>query len=92
VTDVSVADGTWHHVAVTWQSQDGVWNIYKDGQPQDGGLGLAAGRLVQGFTTMSSLTLTVVPYAQFTKLFRPASFSLMVLASYDAYRVIFLTI
>ena len=68
VTDVSVADGTWHHVAVTWQSQDGVWNIYKDGQPQDGGRGLATGRLLQGSTTHSSLTSTIFLYAQFTQI------------------------
>jgi len=49
VTDVSVADGTWHHVAVTWRSRDGVWNIYKDGQRQDGGRGLASGRSLKGY-------------------------------------------
>ena len=48
VTDVSVADGTWHHIAVTWQSEDGVWNIYKDGLRQDGGRGLAAGLVIKG--------------------------------------------
>jgi len=48
VTDVSVVDGTWHHVAVTWQSPDGVWNIYKDGEAQDGGRGLATGLAVKG--------------------------------------------
>jgi len=48
VTDVSVADGKWHHVAVTWQSRDGVWNIYKDGHRLDGGRGLATGRLIKG--------------------------------------------
>jgi len=48
VTDVSVADGRWHHVAVTWQSRDGVWNIYEDGRREDGGRGLATGRLIRG--------------------------------------------
>ncbi len=30
-TGVSVNDGLWHHVAVTWQSSDGRVQIYKDG-------------------------------------------------------------
>lgn len=25
-------DGEWHHIAVTWQSADGIWMAYKDGQ------------------------------------------------------------
>jgi len=52
VTDVSIADGTWHHVAVSWRSHLGVWNIYKDGQRLDGGQGLAAGRLLKGSTSL----------------------------------------
>jgi len=57
VTDVSVVDGTWHHVTVTWQSQDGVWNIYKDGQTQDGGRGLATGRSIKGPLSYLSIIL-----------------------------------
>ena len=34
-TGVNVADGAWHHVAVTWRSFDGRLEIYKDGQPAD---------------------------------------------------------
>jgi len=48
VTDVGVADGAWHHVAVTWTNQEGAWDIYKDGRRLDGGRGLAAGRHVAG--------------------------------------------
>jgi len=58
VTDVSVSDGTWHHVVVTWHSQGGVWNIYKDGLEQDGGRGLATGRLLKG-SPHSSLSFTI---------------------------------
>ena len=59
VTDVSVADGTWHHIAVTWSSRDGLWNIYKDGLRQDGGRGLAAERFIRGFV------LFIVVYSSF---------------------------
>ena len=57
VTDVSVADGRWHHVAVTWTSGDGSWNIYKDGQRQDGGSGLATGRFIKGSVSFISFLL-----------------------------------
>jgi len=78
VTDVSVADGTWHHVAVTWQSRDGVWNIYKNGQSQDGGWGLASGRFIKGSLYLYYLLLsffipsqTVV--MQFTRIIKEES-------------------
>lgn len=29
---VSVNDGRWHHVAITWDSSGGKWFFYKDGQ------------------------------------------------------------
>jgi len=53
VTDVNVADGLWHHVVVTWSSDDGVWNIHKDGRRLDGGTGLAKGRRIQGWFYLS---------------------------------------
>ncbi len=31
IPDISVADGKWHHIAVTWQSSDGKIEIFKDG-------------------------------------------------------------
>jgi hypothetical protein len=39
---VSVADGAWHHVAVTWQSVGGVTKVYKDGVEKFSGV-MAAG-------------------------------------------------
>lgn len=27
----SANDGKWHHICVTWQNSDGVWQFYKDG-------------------------------------------------------------
>ena len=30
-TGLSVNDGQWHHVAVTWESAGGTWHSYKDG-------------------------------------------------------------
>jgi hypothetical protein len=30
-TGISVADGTWHHIAITWRSSDGAIILYKDG-------------------------------------------------------------
>jgi hypothetical protein len=32
-TGVSFNDGSWHHLAATWQSSDGAFTLYKDGQP-----------------------------------------------------------
>ncbi|UCE38011.1 MAG: PKD domain-containing protein [Thermoplasmata archaeon] len=32
VTGVTANDGEWHHIAVTWQSSDGSFVIYKDGE------------------------------------------------------------
>ncbi len=47
VTDVTANDGTWHFLAVTWQSRGGEWRIYRDGTLQDRGEGLASGQLIQ---------------------------------------------
>ena len=48
VTDVQAADGRWHHVAVTWASRHGQWQIYKDGELRDSGYGLAKGEIIEG--------------------------------------------
>ncbi|KAK7135247.1 hypothetical protein R3I94_014032 [Phoxinus phoxinus] len=34
-------DGDWHHVCVTWRSNDGFWAIYVDGRTGDSGQGKA---------------------------------------------------
>ncbi len=41
-TGISVADGQWHHIAVTWRQEDGAVSLYTDGQPSWQGT-LAAG-------------------------------------------------
>ncbi|XP_069096987.1 sushi, von Willebrand factor type A, EGF and pentraxin domain-containing protein 1 isoform X1 [Pleurodeles waltl] len=43
-----VNDGKWHHIAVTWTSTDGSWNVYIDGKISDGGKGLSEGLEIPG--------------------------------------------
>ena len=31
LTNVPANDGNWHHLAFTWQSSTGKWQVYKDG-------------------------------------------------------------
>jgi len=35
--DISVTDDQWHHVAITWSSQSGLYAGYKDGIKVAGG-------------------------------------------------------
>lgn len=28
---ISLKDGMWHHICVTWVTRDGVWSAYQDG-------------------------------------------------------------
>lgn len=30
-TGISISDGNWHHVAITWQSGSGIWSAFLDG-------------------------------------------------------------
>ncbi|XP_072050958.1 neuronal pentraxin-1-like, partial [Amphiura filiformis] len=48
VTDVTANDGLWHHIIVTWSNQEGDWHIYKDGEEEAMGTGLATGTFIQG--------------------------------------------
>uniref|UniRef100_UPI00398EE43F sushi, von Willebrand factor type A, EGF and pentraxin domain-containing protein 1 n=1 Tax=Pristiophorus japonicus TaxID=55135 RepID=UPI00398EE43F len=49
VTDCpSVNDGKWHHITVTWNSKDGAWRVYIDGNVSDGGKGLSTGSSIPG--------------------------------------------
>ncbi|XP_077982203.1 sushi, von Willebrand factor type A, EGF and pentraxin domain-containing protein 1-like [Glandiceps talaboti] len=34
-TEVSINDGTWHHICVTWRSADGACQVFKDGDRKD---------------------------------------------------------
>lgn len=39
---LSVNDGKWHHVAVTWSTRDGVWEAYQDGVKRGSGENLSS--------------------------------------------------
>ena len=47
-SDVSVNDGQWHHVVVTWTSSGGAWSLYKGGQVAVSGTGLQSGGTING--------------------------------------------
>jgi len=47
-TDLAVNDGTWHHITVTWQTAEGLWQIYIDGALMDGGSNLRAQQIIDG--------------------------------------------
>uniref|UniRef100_A0A8D3DNJ3 Si:dkey-283b15.2 n=1 Tax=Scophthalmus maximus TaxID=52904 RepID=A0A8D3DNJ3_SCOMX len=38
---LSVSDGKWHHVCVTWSTRDGQWEAYQDGVQRGSGINLA---------------------------------------------------
>ncbi|MGH0158069.1 UNVERIFIED_CONTAM: hypothetical protein FKN15_073952, partial [Acipenser sinensis] len=53
ITDCpSVNDGEWHHVGVSWNSIDGDWKVYIDGDLSDGGKGLSMGTTIPGGGTL----------------------------------------
>ncbi len=42
-------DGRWHHVAVTWQSSNGIWVYYRDGKEvKRAAQPLAKGKILAG--------------------------------------------
>ena len=52
ITDVTAnEDGRWHHICVTWSSDQGQWKIYKDGELADEGDGLAVGTDIEGIVS-----------------------------------------
>lgn len=28
---MTLKDGTWHHICITWITRDGIWSVYQDG-------------------------------------------------------------
>ncbi|XP_047667259.1 neuronal pentraxin-2 [Tachysurus fulvidraco] len=42
ILPLSLHDGKWHHVCVTWLAQDGVWEVYQDGAKRGSGDNLNA--------------------------------------------------
>lgn len=41
-------DGKWYHIAVTWESETGAWEIYMNGIKKEHGEGLATGTTIPG--------------------------------------------
>ncbi|PWA33376.1 hypothetical protein CCH79_00014163 [Gambusia affinis] len=39
---ITLTDGKWHHVCVTWSTHDGVWEAYQDGVKKGSGQNLSA--------------------------------------------------
>lgn len=44
---VSLVDGDWHHICVTWATRDGVWGVFQDGQKRGGGQDLSPWQAVR---------------------------------------------
>ena len=40
-------DGSWHHVCASWKSENGWWNIYKDGREEARGSGFKTGYTIK---------------------------------------------
>ncbi|KAK5862205.1 hypothetical protein PBY51_017626 [Eleginops maclovinus] len=38
---LSLGDGEWHHICVTWSTRDGQWEAYQDGEERGSGLNLS---------------------------------------------------
>lgn len=38
---LSLSDGMWHHVCVTWSTRDGQWEAYQDGVQRGSGINLS---------------------------------------------------
>ncbi|XP_062255391.1 neuronal pentraxin-1 [Platichthys flesus] len=44
---LSVSDGKWHHVCVTWSTRDGQWEAYQDGVQRGSGINLSPWRPIR---------------------------------------------
>jgi len=38
---LSVSDGRWHHICITWTTRDGFWEAYQDGVKRGSGENLS---------------------------------------------------
>ncbi|XP_070553684.1 fibropellin-1-like [Ptychodera flava] len=52
-TGTSVNDAKWHHVLVTWASQDGSWTLYRDGNLQGSGNSFQSGHVIPSGGTIT---------------------------------------
>lgn len=48
VTDLRANDGFWHFICVTWQSHDGLWQVYLNGSLFSRGTGLSNNTFIPG--------------------------------------------
>ncbi|XP_034016254.1 neuronal pentraxin-1-like [Thalassophryne amazonica] len=39
---ITLTDGKWHHMCVTWATRDGLWEVYQDGMKKGSGQNLSA--------------------------------------------------
>ena len=39
---ISLTDGKWHHLCITWTTRDGLWEAYQDGVKRGSGENLSA--------------------------------------------------
>lgn len=44
---ITMTDGKWHHVCITWTTRDGVWEAYQDGVKKGSGQNLSAWRPIE---------------------------------------------
>ena len=56
-TMVSVNDGGWHHVAVTWSSTNGAYAAYQDGIEMASGVNFQTGLVIVGIDIPLNLDL-----------------------------------
>ena len=54
-TMVSVNDGGWHHVAVTWSSSNGAYAAYQDGIKMAVGVNFQTGRVITNINILLNL-------------------------------------
>lgn len=47
-TDVTADDGNWHHIATTWTSEKGAWQVFKDGLKVTSGTGMVPDSTIEG--------------------------------------------
>ncbi|KAL3266100.1 hypothetical protein HHI36_010286 [Cryptolaemus montrouzieri] len=51
-TDVSLNDGVWHHVCATWRSNEGIYQVYIDGNLRQFGSGLSKNIKISAYGSM----------------------------------------
>lgn len=68
MTDLAINDNRWHYLAITWSSNLGEWNIFKDAHLIESGVGLSANQPIQGSLPLRSSYLPEVLSSGWIKL------------------------